>query len=68
MGEQGADIVLYPTLTNFVAESSMRRALEDLALEGSSVDIVEDYEAFDRFLGVDEYRSTALRLGLLPQG
>ncbi|MEV0688534.1 isocitrate lyase/PEP mutase family protein [Nocardia sp. NPDC050378] len=67
LGEQGADIVLYPTLNNFVAESSMRKALERLAHEGSSVGIEEDYEAFDIFLGADEYRSTALELGLLTQ-
>jgi methylisocitrate lyase len=67
LGEQGAGIVLYPTLTNFVAESSMRKALEVLAREGSSVDIVEDYEAFDAFLGADAYRSTAHKLGLLPR-
>jgi methylisocitrate lyase len=67
MGEQGADIVLYPTLTNFVAEAGMRKALEVLAREGSSVDIVEDYEAFDAFLGADDYRATAYKLGLLPQ-
>ncbi|ELT42626.1 isocitrate lyase/PEP mutase family protein [Arthrobacter nitrophenolicus] len=67
MGEQGADIVLYPTLTNFVAESAMRQALELLAREGSTVDIVEDYDAFDAFLGAEEYKATAHRLGLLPQ-
>jgi 2-methylisocitrate lyase-like PEP mutase family enzyme len=67
LGEQGASIVLYPTLTNFVAEASMREALELLASAGTSVGIVEDYEAFDVFLGADDYRATAHTLGLLPQ-
>jgi 2-methylisocitrate lyase-like PEP mutase family enzyme len=67
LGDQGASIVLYPTLTNFVAEASMREALELLASAGTSVGIVEDYEAFDVFLGADDYRATAHTLGLLPQ-
>jgi 2-methylisocitrate lyase-like PEP mutase family enzyme len=67
LGDQGADIVLYPTLTSLAAESSMRQALEVLAREGSTVDIEEKVEEFDRWLGVDEYRSTALKFGLLPQ-
>jgi methylisocitrate lyase len=67
MGEQGADIILYPTLTNMVAESSMRKALEVLAREGSTTQIFEDHDAFDAFLGAKEYRATAHRLGLLPQ-
>jgi 2-methylisocitrate lyase-like PEP mutase family enzyme len=68
LAEQGADIVLYPTLTSLAAESSMRQALEVLAREGSTVDIEENVEDFDRYLGVDEYRSRALEFGLLPQG
>lgn len=68
LAEQGAGVVLYPTLTNVAAEASMRHVLEVLARDGSTTDIAEDIEGLDRFLGIDEYRETALRLGLLPQG
>lgn len=68
LGEQGADIVLYPTLTASVAETSMRQALELLASTGSTIDIEEKVEEFDRWVGVDEYRTRALEFGLLPQG
>ena len=67
MGEQGADVVLYPTLSNMVAASSIRSALELLAREGSTVDIIEDYPAFDLFMGAEEHRATARKFGLLPQ-
>ncbi len=71
LGEQGADIVLYPTVTSVAAMSSMRNVLETLAREGSTVDVdatIGTNAEFDAFLGVDEYRSMALSLGLLPQG
>lgn len=67
LSEQGADIVLYPTLTTLVAESSMRQALERLAGEGSAVGMKESDVDFDKFLGVDEFRSTARQYDLIPQ-
>jgi len=68
LGEQGADIVLYPTLAASVAEASMRQALELLARSGSTVEIDEKVEEFDVWVGVEEFRATAVKFGLLPQG
>jgi methylisocitrate lyase len=65
LGDQGADIVLYPTLTNLMAASSIRESLEFLARDGSTVHLNEDFAAFDRFLGADQYREVAQRLGLI---
>ena len=68
LGEQGADIVLYPTMTSLAAESGMRRAFEALVRDGSTaaVDATLGSNArFEEFVGTDTYRSTAHRLGLL---
>jgi len=69
LAEQGADVVLYPTTAYLAAESSMRRAMEVLAAEASTVRIDDDYksfEEFDQFLGIDEYGAKARELGLIP--
>ncbi|WP_448638508.1 isocitrate lyase/PEP mutase family protein [Geodermatophilus sp. URMC 63] len=69
LGQQGADVVLYATLATLAAESSMRKALEVLAREGSSVSVDDDFIDFaslDAFFGVDEYLATARRFGLVP--
>jgi methylisocitrate lyase len=68
LGEQGADIVLYPTITSLAAESGMRRAFEALARDGSTAavdDTIGSNAKFEEFVGTDKYRSTAYRLGLL---
>ena len=69
LGEQGASIVLYPTMTSLAAESGMRRAFEALLRDGSTAavdDSLGSNARFEEFVGTDHYRSTAQRLGLLP--
>lgn len=71
LGEQGADIVLYPTVANLAAMTGMRQVFEALARDGSTVSVdagLGTNVAYDSFLGADEYRAQARSLGLLPQG
>jgi 2-methylisocitrate lyase-like PEP mutase family enzyme len=68
LGEQGASIVLYPTMTSLAAESGMRKAFEALVRDGSTAavdDSLGSNARFEEFVGTDHYRSTAQRLGLL---
>ena len=68
LGEQGAGIVLYPTITSLAAESGMRSVFEALARDGftAAVDASLGTNArFEEFVGTEEYRATAHRLGLL---
>jgi 2-methylisocitrate lyase-like PEP mutase family enzyme len=69
LGEQGASIVLWPTISSLGAESGMRRVFEALKRDDSTAAADEGLGTnakFEEFVGTDTYREAAQRFGLLP--
>lgn len=63
---RGAALVMYFAVTHFAAEAGIRPVLETLARTGSTADfeVGRDYQSFDRFLRIDDYRDLAKRYHL----
>jgi 2-methylisocitrate lyase-like PEP mutase family enzyme len=64
---QGADVVLYYGLTHISAKAGMKRALEVLKRDESTVSLEGELSVmgFDEFLGIEAARAAARKYGLI---